>query len=63
MHYENLSHEEQKLIWAQFFKKLQTERRKHTRIHHSAREYVFKNKDLRRERTGDRLGTVSRSSR
>lgn len=48
IHYENFSRIEQDRIWAQFFTKLEKERRKDIRIHHSAREYISGNKDLRK---------------
>ncbi|KAG6358093.1 hypothetical protein INS49_013977 [Diaporthe citri] len=48
IHHENFSNDEQDRIWTQFFKKLEKERRKDTRIDRSAWKYVFESKDLRK---------------
>lgn len=48
IHYENFSKSEQDRIWAQFFAKLEKERRRDIRIHQSARDYISGNKNLQK---------------
>lgn len=47
IHYEGFSDSDRERIWEQFFKKLETERRRTIKVDPDARKYVFHNEDMK----------------